>query len=88
MNDTMTLAERADALEHQMMRELDAIIVKSRPGRSSPRQARRRAAGPVAAPLCGFQAGQKGGLNFLARPLAALPSELDRQHREGGKRHF
>ncbi len=40
-------------------------------GRSSPRQARRRAAGPVAAPLCGFQAGQKRGLNFLARPLAA-----------------
>ena len=30
MNDTMTLAERADALEHKMMRELDAIIVKSR----------------------------------------------------------
>ena len=30
MNDTMTLAERADALEHRMMRELDAIIVKSR----------------------------------------------------------
>jgi len=31
MNNTMTLAERADALEHQMMRELDdAIIVKSR----------------------------------------------------------
>ena len=30
MNDTMTLAERADALEHEMMRELDAIIVKSR----------------------------------------------------------
>jgi hypothetical protein len=30
MNDTMTLAEHADALEHKMMRELDAIIVKSR----------------------------------------------------------
>ena len=30
MNDTMTLAERADAIEHRMMRELDAIIVKSR----------------------------------------------------------
>src|ERR1700746_161996 len=30
MNDTMTMAERADALEHKMMRELDAIIVKSR----------------------------------------------------------
>src|SRR5262249_46927467 len=30
MNDTMSLAERADALEHRMMRELDAIIVKSR----------------------------------------------------------
>ena len=30
MNDTMMLAERADALEHKMMRELDAIIVKSR----------------------------------------------------------
>jgi len=30
MNDTMTLAERADALEHKMMSELDAIIVKSR----------------------------------------------------------
>ena len=30
MNDMMTLAERADALEHRMMRELDAIIVKSR----------------------------------------------------------
>jgi len=30
MNDTMTLAERADALEHKMMGELDAIIVKSR----------------------------------------------------------
>ena len=30
MNDVMTLAERADALEHRMMRELDAIIVKSR----------------------------------------------------------
>jgi hypothetical protein len=30
MNDTMSLAERADALEHKMMRELDAIIVKSR----------------------------------------------------------
>jgi len=30
MNDAMTLAERADALEHKMMRELDAIIVKSR----------------------------------------------------------
>ena len=30
VNDTMTLAERADALEHRMMRELDAIIVKSR----------------------------------------------------------
>jgi hypothetical protein len=30
MNDTMTLAERADALEHRMIRELDAIIVKSR----------------------------------------------------------
>ena len=30
MNDTMTLAERADALEHKMMRELDAIIVRSR----------------------------------------------------------
>src|SRR5215510_6930245 len=30
MNDTMTLAERAEALEHRMMRELDAIIVKSR----------------------------------------------------------
>ncbi|HYZ42411.1 MAG TPA: hypothetical protein VE687_17575, partial [Stellaceae bacterium] len=30
MNDTMTLAERADALEHRMMRDLDAIIVKSR----------------------------------------------------------
>jgi hypothetical protein len=33
-------------------------------GRSSPRQARRRAAGPVAAPLCGFQAGQKRGFEF------------------------
>ncbi len=31
MNDAMTLAERADALEHKMIRELDdAIIVKSR----------------------------------------------------------
>ncbi|MFZ3236763.1 MAG: hypothetical protein WA184_15515, partial [Stellaceae bacterium] len=31
MNDAMTLAERADALEHKMMRELDqAIYVKSR----------------------------------------------------------
>src|SRR5882724_4269545 len=30
MNDAMSLAERADALEHKMMRELDAIIVKSR----------------------------------------------------------
>ena len=30
MNDAMMLAERADALEHKMMRELDAIIVKSR----------------------------------------------------------
>ena len=30
MNDTMTLADRADALEHRMMRELDTIIVKSR----------------------------------------------------------
>ena len=30
MNDTMTLAERADALEHRMMCDLDAIIVKSR----------------------------------------------------------
>src|SRR6266404_2381014 len=30
MNDAMSLAERADALEHKMIRELDAIIVKSR----------------------------------------------------------
>jgi hypothetical protein len=30
MNDQMTLAERADALEHRMMQELDSIIVKSR----------------------------------------------------------
>ena len=30
MNDAMTLSERADALERKMMRELDAIIVKSR----------------------------------------------------------
>jgi hypothetical protein len=30
MNDTLSLAERADALERQMMQELDAIIVKSR----------------------------------------------------------
>jgi hypothetical protein len=30
MNDAMTLSERADALEHGMMRELDALIVKSR----------------------------------------------------------
>src|SRR6202022_2496278 len=30
MNDTMSLAECPDALEHKMMRELDAIIVKSR----------------------------------------------------------
>jgi hypothetical protein len=31
MNDAMTLSQRADALEHKMMRELDeAIIVKSR----------------------------------------------------------
>jgi hypothetical protein len=30
MNDTPSLAERADALEREMMRELDAIIVKSR----------------------------------------------------------
>jgi hypothetical protein len=30
MNDAMSLAERADALEHKMMREIDAIVVKSR----------------------------------------------------------
>jgi hypothetical protein len=30
MNDAMTLAERADALEHRMMQELDGIVVKSR----------------------------------------------------------
>jgi len=30
MNDTMSLAARADALEHRMMQELDCIIVKSR----------------------------------------------------------
>jgi HD domain len=30
MNDAMTLSERADALEHGMMQELDAIVVKSR----------------------------------------------------------
>jgi hypothetical protein len=30
MNDVMTLSQRADALEHKMMQELDCIIVKSR----------------------------------------------------------
>ena len=30
MNDTMTLAQRADALEEQMSRELDHIVIKSR----------------------------------------------------------
>lgn len=30
MNDTMTLSERADALEEQMSRELDCIVIKSR----------------------------------------------------------
>ena len=30
MNDTLSLSERADALERKMMQELDAIIVKSR----------------------------------------------------------
>ena len=30
MNDALTLSERADALERKMMRELDAIVVKSR----------------------------------------------------------
>ena len=60
-------------------------------GRSSPRQARRRAAGPVAAPLCGFQAGQKRGLNFLARPLAAtkyLTQLLCQTQRTHGERIY
>ena len=30
MNDTMTLSERADALEAKMARELDYIVIKSR----------------------------------------------------------
>ena len=30
MNDTQTLSERADALEEQMSRELDYIVIKSR----------------------------------------------------------
>jgi hypothetical protein len=30
MNDTTTLAQRADALEEQMSRELDYIVIKSR----------------------------------------------------------
>ncbi len=30
MNDAMTLAQRADALEEQMSRELDLIVIKSR----------------------------------------------------------
>ena len=30
MNDTMTLSQRADALEEQMSRELDYIVIKSR----------------------------------------------------------
>ena len=29
LNDVITLAERADALEHRMMHELDAIVVRS-----------------------------------------------------------
>jgi len=60
-------------------------------GRSSPRQARRRAAGPVAAPLCGYQAGQKRGLNFLARPLAAtkyLTQLLCQTQRTHGERIY
>ena len=54
-------------------------------------QARRRAAGPVAAPLCGFQAGQKRGLNFLARPLAAtkyLTQLLCQTQRTHGERIY
>src|SRR5262252_2343662 len=30
MNDTMTLSQRADALEAEMARELDYIVIKSR----------------------------------------------------------
>jgi len=30
MNDTMTLSQRADALEERMSRELDYIVIKSR----------------------------------------------------------
>ena len=30
MNDAMTLSQRADALEEQMSRELDYIVIKSR----------------------------------------------------------
>ena len=30
MNDAMTLAQRADALEEKMSRELDHIVIKSR----------------------------------------------------------
>lgn len=30
MNDTHTLAQRADALEEKMSRELDYIVIKSR----------------------------------------------------------
>ena len=30
MNDTMTLSQRADALEEKMSRELDYIVIKSR----------------------------------------------------------
>src|SRR5215475_4730125 len=30
MNDTMTLSQRADALESKMARELDHIVIKSR----------------------------------------------------------
>ena len=30
MNDTMTLSQRADALEEKMSRDLDYIVIKSR----------------------------------------------------------
>ena len=53
MNDAMNLSERADALEHKMMRELDAIIVKSRlfnsPTPISQSPAARRCSAPIPA---------------------------------------
>lgn len=47
-------------------------------GRSSPRQARRRAAGPVAAPLCGYRRRRQGQREPTCRRIDVCAADRDR----------